>query len=45
MTDHCDPHCPDDRATLYGGAHFQSVMARQRHERVVLLAAWREGRL
>ena len=25
--------------------HFQAVMARQRHERVVLLAAWREGRL
>lgn len=24
---------------------FQAVMARQRHERVVLLAAWREGRL
>ena len=29
----------------YGGAHFQAVMARQRHERVVLIAAWREGRL
>ena len=28
-----------------GGAHFQAVMARQRHERVVLIAAWREGRL
>jgi len=28
-----------------GDAHFQAVMARQRHERVVLLAAWREGRL
>lgn len=37
MTDHCDPHCPDDRATLYGGAHFQAVMARQRHERAVLI--------
>lgn len=24
------PYCPDDRATLYGGAHFQAVMARQR---------------
>ncbi len=24
MTDHCDPHCPDDRATLYGGAHLQA---------------------
>ena len=33
------PYYSDDRATLYGGAHFQAVMARQRHERVVLLAA------
>ena len=39
------PYYSDDRATLYGGAHFQAVMARQRHERVVLIAAWREGRL
>ena len=39
------PYYSDDRATLYGGAHFQAVMARQRHERAVLIAAWREGRL
>ena len=30
---------------FHGGAHFQAVMARQRHERAVLIAAWREGRL
>ena len=30
---------------FHGDAHFQAVMATQRHERVVLLAAWREGRL
>ena len=36
----------DDAVTLHhGDAHFQAVMARQRHERVVLIAAWREGRL
>ena len=39
------PYYSDDRATLYGGAHFQAVMARQRRERAVLIAAWREGRL
>ena len=37
------PYYSDDRATPYGGAHFQAVMARQRHERAVLIAAWREG--
>ena len=42
MTDHCQ----DDAVTLHhGDSHFQSVMARRRHERAVLLAAWREGRL
>ena len=34
----------DDAATLHhGDSHFPAVMARQRHERAVLLAAWREG--
>ena len=37
------PYYSDDRATLYGDAHFQAVMATQRHERAVLIAAWREG--
>ena len=45
MTDHCPScpfkGCPDCR--YQGDAHFQAVMATQRHERVVLLAAWREG--
>ena len=36
----------DDAVTLHHeSAHFQAVMARQRHERAVLIAAWREGRL
>lgn len=43
MTDHCPAcpfrGCPDCR--YQGDAHFQAVMARQRHERVVLLAARR----
>lgn len=47
MTDHCPAcpfrGCPDCR--YQGDAHFQAVMATQRHERAVLLAAWREGRL
>ncbi len=33
------PYYSDDRATLYGDAHFQAVMATQRHERAVLIAA------
>ena len=36
MTAHCDPHCP-----FLGCASC----AYKGHERVVLLAAWREGRL
>ena len=47
MTDHC-PTCPFkgcETCRYQGGAHFQAVMARQRHERAVLIAAWREGRL
>ncbi len=47
MTDHCPTcpfkGCPDCR--YQGDAHLQAVMATQRHERVVLIAAWREGRL
>ena len=47
MTDHC-PACPFKgckTCRYQGDAHFQAVMATQWHERVVLLAAWREGRL
>ena len=41
----CDT-CGATTGTTWQGrdAHFQAVMARQRHERAVLLAAWREGR-
>ena len=39
------PYYADESVTHHGDAHFQAVMARQQHERAVLLAAWREGRL
>lgn len=27
MTDHCDPHCPDDRATLYALVPLEVYLA------------------
>lgn len=39
MTDHC-PTCPFkgcETCRYQGDAHFQAVMARQRHERAVLI--------